>query len=49
MRTFTTALILSLVLLPSAALSGQQPTPQPTPATDADAAPARDTRGGRTR
>ena len=26
MRTFTTALILSLVLLPSAALSGQQPT-----------------------
>ena len=56
MRTFTTALILSLVLLPSAALSGQQPapsaragqkptpTPTPAPATPAAAAPADDTR-----
>ena len=50
MRTFTAALILSLVLLPSAAVSGQQPTPKPTPtpapapATPAAAAPAEDTR-----
>jgi len=48
MRTFTAALILSLVLLPAAAVSGQQPTPKPTPtpapATPAAAAPAEDTR-----
>ena len=41
MRAFTAALILSLLLLPSSAVSGQQPTPAPaTPATPAPAAAA---------
>ena len=44
MRAFTAALILSLVLLPSAAVSGQQPTP-----ADARTRGTRGTRGGRTR